>query len=166
MTLETLLKDYTNYNRWANEAFVRWLRAKPQEAMTTPLISSFPTLRDTLLHMWGAEKIWLERLQQVPTQPFLPTVFDGDMEAVFDGLLAASAALHDYVEAQPADFFEGVCSFRLFNGKEDSRQRYQMLLHCVQHATYHRGQLVTMGRTLGFTDPPQTDYIHYLRLRA
>ncbi len=163
MTLDALLKDYTAYNCWANEAIVRWLRSKPQEAMTTPVTSSFPTLRDTLLHMWGAEKIWLERLRQELAGPFLATTFEGPTEAIFDGLLAASAALRDYVSAQPPEFFQQHCTYRLFSGAEDQRVRYQMLLHCIQHATYHRGQLVTMGRSLGFTDPPQTDFILYAR---
>ncbi len=164
MTLEALLKDYTVYNQWANAAMVQWLRSKPQAAMTVPVASSFPTLRDTLLHMWGAEKIWLERLRQQPAEPFLPTVFQGTTSEVFHGLLAASTALAEYVQEQPDDFFQQSCTFRLFSGKEDTRPRYQMLLHCVQHSTYHRGQLVTMGRTLGFSDPPQTDYIYYARL--
>ncbi|MCS7037534.1 MAG: DinB family protein [Saprospiraceae bacterium] len=164
MTLEDLLRDYAAYNCWANDAFVQWLRSKPIATMTTPVASSFPTIRDTLLHIWGAEKIWLERLRQQPTEPFLPTVFQGTMAEVFDGLLAASAALAEYLQGQPADFFQQSCTFRLFSGKEDTRPRYQMTLHCIQHSTYHRGQLVTMGRALGFTDPPQTDYIHYARL--
>jgi len=33
----------------------------------------------------------------------------------------------------------------------------------MNHGTFHRGQLVTMGRSLGLTDPPKTDFIHYLR---
>jgi uncharacterized damage-inducible protein DinB len=39
-----------------------------------------------------------------------------------------------------------------------------MILHCVNHATYtyHRGQLVTMGRSLEFTDALMTDYMFYL----
>lgn len=166
MTLEALFQDYTAYNCWANAAVVAWLRSKPEGVMTTPVASSFPTLRDTLLHIWGAEKIWLERLRQQEPEPFLPTIFKGTTAEVFDGLLAVSAALAEYVAQQPAAFFEQICVFRLFSGKEDARPRYQMLLHCIQHSTYHRGQLVTMGRALAFTDPPQTDYIYYARLMA
>jgi uncharacterized damage-inducible protein DinB len=163
MTLERLLKDYTAYNRWANEAFAAWLRAKPEECLTAIVPSSFPSLRDTLLHLWGAEKLWLERLRQEEPAPFLPTVFSGSAQQIFEGWPATSAALAEYVAEQPAEFFEQVCTFRLFNGQLDSRPRHQMILHCVQHSTYHRGQLVTMGRSLGLTDPPSTDYIRYVR---
>ncbi|MFN2424735.1 MAG: DinB family protein [Cryomorphaceae bacterium] len=33
----------------------------------------------------------------------------------------------------------------------------------MNHSTYHRGQLVTMGRQAGLSTPPQTDYIFYVR---
>ena len=36
--------------------------------------------------------------------------------------------------------------------------------HVINHGTYHRGQLITMMRTLGYTDLGATDYIAYCRL--
>jgi uncharacterized damage-inducible protein DinB len=36
--------------------------------------------------------------------------------------------------------------------------------HVMNHSTYHRGQLVTMGRELGFMDPPKTDFMQYISL--
>lgn len=163
MTLDALLQDYANYNRWANTAMVNWLRTKPADALTREVPSSFPTLRETLLHIWGAEKIWLERLQQVPTGPFLSQVFTGSDAELLDGLLHCSADFAACLQNQPPDFFQTTCPFRLLNGTEDARPRHQMILHCMQHSTYHRGQIVTMARNLGFTDPPQTDYIKYVR---
>lgn len=37
-----------------------------------------------------------------------------------------------------------------------------IILHVFNHATYHRGQLITMGRQVGLTLPPRTDYIYFL----
>ncbi len=39
------------------------------------------------------------------------------------------------------------------------------LLHCANHASYHRGQVVSLLRQLGAT-PPATDYIFFLDERA
>jgi uncharacterized damage-inducible protein DinB len=38
-----------------------------------------------------------------------------------------------------------------------------MIWHCINHQSFHRGQLVTFARQLGITDIPSTDYIVYLR---
>ncbi|MFZ1749342.1 MAG: DinB family protein [Saprospiraceae bacterium] len=48
------------------------------------------------------------------------------------------------------------------------KKQHPNLLHIIHHVfnqgTYHRGQLVTMGRALGFLHPPSTDFIHFKRM--
>jgi len=166
MSLDSLLKDYTAYNLWANTEYVNWLRTKPADLMTREVPSSFPTLKETLLHNWGAEHVWLERLQGISPTKFISIDFTGTTADIFDGLLRCSAAFAAHVQAQDADYFQEICPFRLFNGTEDARPRHQMILHCMQHSTFHRGQIVTMARSLGLTDPPPTDYIKYVRIMA
>ncbi len=69
----------------------------------------------------------------------------------------------DYVHAlSEADLLEPV-GFRLFNGNEDIRPRYEIIHHGLNHSTYHRGQIVTIARNLGITDPLPTDFMQYLR---
>lgn len=165
MTIESLLKSSASYNLWANSQLVDWLNSKPSEILVREMPSSFPTLRDTLLHIWGAEEIWHERLMQVPTSIFLSFRFTGTTEDVLEGILKQSKALEAYInDLSDADFQE-ICTFRLLNGTEDSRTRVKMIHHCLNHSTYHRGQVVTMARNFGLTDPPATDYIKYIRLK-
>lgn len=165
MTLESLLKDYAEFNLWANTQTVNWLKIKPLDLMEREMPSSFPSIRDTLLHIWGAEEIWLERLRLVPPTTFLSQRFTGTVEDVFEGILKNSEAFVAYVQDLPDADFQEVCSFKLLNGTEDSRSRAKMIHHCMNHSTYHRGQIVTMARNFGLTDPPSTDYMKYVRLR-
>jgi uncharacterized damage-inducible protein DinB len=165
MTIESLLRDYSSFNVWANVETVNWLKSKPLELMEVEMTSSFPTIKLTLLHIWGAEKNWLERLQQVPSPVFLSQTFEGSTPEVFDGLLKASANMEAFVHALDAEALQSSCDFRLLNGTEDRRVRSEMIHHCLNHSTYHRGQIVTMARTLGLTDPPSTDFMRFLRVR-
>lgn len=165
MTLESLQKDYSAFNRWANTEIVNWLKTKPLELMEKEMPSSFPSIKTTLLHIWSAEDIWLERLMQKPADQFLFFQFNGTVEDVFDGLLQKSAAFEAYVQALPEEKFQEVCAFKLLNGTEDSRPRAQMIHHCLNHSTYHRGQIVTMARNFGLSDPPGTDFIKYVRIQ-
>lgn len=166
MTLETLLKDYVAYNLWANAITVEWLKTKPLELMLREVPSSFPSLHQTLLHIWGAEKAWLERLRQVPPEPFLSQTFNGTTEDVFDGILKISEQFKSYVHALPDASFSEICYFRLLNSTEDSRPRHLMIHHCMNHSTYHRGQIVTIARNLELTAPPSTDFMRYVRLKS
>ena len=164
MTTKTLFVNYATYNLWANSTLVDWLRSKPLELMEREIPSSFPTIKQTLLHMWGAEDIWLQRLKGISVTQFLSERFQGSTTDVFDGLIDVSTEFLAYVEALSDEDFEKQCPFRLLNGTEDSKPRIYMIHHCMNHATYHRGQIVTMARNFGLSDPPSTDYIRYLRM--
>ena len=165
MDLSALLKDYAGFNLWANHQTVDWLKSKPLELMTREVPSSFPSLHQTLLHIWSAEKVWLERLQQAPAEAFLFQVFKGTTEEVLEGILKMSEQFKTYVQTLPDADFPEICHFRLLNGIEDDRPRYQMIHHCINHSTYHRGQIVTIARNLELTDPPSTDLMRYIRLK-
>jgi len=49
---------------------------------------------------------------------------------------------------------------------EDEIPVYEVLLHAFNHSTYHRGQVITMGRQLGFEDGIMTDFYEYLKLKS
>lgn len=163
MDLSTLLKDYGAFNYWANHEMVEWMRAHPAELLDRELKSSFPTIKLTLLHIWTAEDAWLCRLMGIPHSRFLSEGFTGDLEAVFTGLLERSAQFRDFLQAQSPDYFEQANTYTHRNGNRYTNINAQMILHCLQHGSYHRGQIVTMARELGLTDVPNTDYMGYVR---
>ena len=165
MTLDALIKDYASFNLWANTETVNWLKDKPVELMEQEVPSSFPNIKLTLLHVWGAEDVWLKRLQGTPSPTFLTLNFTGTTADVFAGLLQCSAHFNDYVHGLSEENLNEACDFRLLNGTEDSRARLHMIQHCMNHSTYHRGQVVTIARNLGLTDPPSTDFMRYIRVR-
>ena len=165
MTLEALLNDYAAFNLWANTEMVTWLKSKPLKLMESEVPSSFPNLKLTLLHIWSAEDVWLQRLKKIASPIFLTNTFNGSTEDVFEGILKSSQEFSEYVKNVSAKDLEEICDFRLLNGTEDSRPRVYMIQHCMNHSTYHRGQIVTIARKLGLSDPPSTDFMRYIRVK-
>ena len=55
-----------------------------------------------------------------------------------------------------------VVSYQTLKGDPFSDPLAKLIRHVVNHATYHRGQVVTMLRQLGI-EPPHTDLIIYYR---
>ena len=51
-------------------------------------------------------------------------------------------------------------AFKRLNGDTQSMAHWKVLLHIVNHATLHRGQVMGMLRQLGRV-PPGTDYLFY-----
>jgi uncharacterized damage-inducible protein DinB len=165
MTLDSLLKDYVAYNFWANERIIHWLKTKPSDKITLYVASSFPSLRATLLHIWAAEDIWLHRLQQISPTEFLSNTFQGTDEELFERLLQNSESFKNFIHRQSADFFDLTIAYKHTTGKLYEQYSAEIIQHCMQHSTFHRGQIITMARNLEITDPPKTDYIEYVRLK-
>lgn len=165
MQLDSLLKDYASFNLWANTRMVNWLREKPAELLYQEVPSSFPSLEKTLLHLWDGQFIWLERLNNRPVSDFPSKTFSGSASDVFNGLLASSEQFNNFVAALPEEAFSQPRTYRQFNGEDYATPCAEIIQHCMNHGTFHRGQLVTMGRCLGLTDPPKTDFTLYLRAK-
>ena len=51
------------------------------------------------------------------------------------------------------------------NGESYTQPVYKVLAHIFNHSTYHRGQLVTQLRQLGFEDITSTDLTTFYNLK-
>ncbi len=69
VTDEVMTKSYfielADYNIWANDIVHSWFDKISDEQWEQPMVSSFKSIAETSVHTAGAEKIWLERLNQV-----------------------------------------------------------------------------------------------------
>ena len=165
MKKSRLLADYAAYNLWANELMVRWLQSKPAAVLQQETASSFPTLRATLLHIWGAQEIWLNRLNGFSPNSFLGNTFQGSDAEILEGLIHSSREWVEFVASKSSGrFFNQNLIYLHTSGKRYEQPADGIALHCLQHSTFHRGQIVTMARSLGLSDPPSTDYIKYVRM--
>lgn len=162
ITLTSLIRDYAVYNLWANKQLVYWLTAKQPEILDQPVPSSFPSLRQTLVHIWDVERFWLSVLQQVPAPPsFRQHGFDGTLNEVFTGVIEQSEEIVQYIKSLHDDDLQEYVSFHT-PFVEGTQPRIEFFHHCMTHSVYHRGQLVTIGRNVGLTDAPMTDYSFYV----
>lgn len=161
LTLGSFVTDYAIYNLWANQQLVHWLKTKPVALMAQPVPSSYPSLQQTLLHIWDTQRFWLSVLQQVPAPTsFIWVGFEGTVDDIFAGLVEQSAELVDYLQSlTEAEWQKPVILTSPW--AEGVRSRIEFTQHCLNHSTYHRGQVVTIGRNLGLTDAPMTDYSFY-----
>lgn len=161
-TLGSLVKDYVTYNAWANRTLINWLKTKPEEAFDKEVASSFPSLKQTLVHIWDTERFWLTVIKQIPAPPsFRHVAYEGTLSELFDHIVNESEAFETFINALSED---ELCQLVSFNTPWVSgiQSRFEFTHHAMNHSTYHRGQLITIGRNVGLTDAPMTDYSFYL----
>lgn len=149
------------YNLWANKRIAEILKNAEPELLDEPVVSSFPTLRKTVYHVWDAEYIWLRRLEGESISYWPSEKLTS--ETPIDGFLEVSNKLLDIVKYHDDEWLNEVCEYSNLKGNKFVQPKFQVLMHVFNHSTFHRGQLVTMLRTVGVTDLVSTDFITYLR---
>jgi uncharacterized damage-inducible protein DinB len=164
VTLE-LLRLLFQYNQWADRRMVDACSALTNEQFTRDLGSSFRSVRDTLVHLYGAEWVWNERIEgRSPTSLVAGTGFP-DLASVRTKLEEMDTFYIDYVSCLTPQDLERVIHYKSFAGDEFSNPLWQTLHQLTNHASYHRGQIITLLRQLG-AKPVTTDLIAYYRERA
>ena len=161
------IKQLFDYTEWAN---VRAFQAATQlddEQLRLDFKISHNSIFGTLLHMAGAEWIWLERWQgRSPAAAEAWSLWKTDTCAD----LATLNERWREVVSRRAEFISGLeearlmseLPFKLLSGDASSMQLARQMQHVVNHATLHRGQVVGMIRQLG-VEPPSTDMLFYFR---
>lgn len=157
MDLRSLIDQYSAYDLWANTLFVRRLDREPGELLDREAPSSFPTLRRTILHVRDAEAAWLCRLLGVPQR------WPAEEDVTVNNLLTHCTRMRDHVQGMTAAAMEKIHAYQDLRGNTHQQPAWQMLMHCFNHSTYHRGQLVTMMRVLGMDEIPHSDLVIYHR---
>ena len=153
------------YDAWANGRTLNACAGLTQEQLTRNLGNSFASVRDTLVHILGAQSIWLERLHGgSPSGMPKPDGFP-DLAAVRARWAEIESQWLGYVRGLSAADLERFHEYRNLKGTQFRDQIGNILQHLVNHGTYHRGQVTTLLRQLGAA-PVSTDMIAFYRERA
>ena len=158
------LEYYCQYNAWANKKMFDFFKDKPEALLSQEIENSFPSLRKTALHILSAEQSWLARIQ-VDSGNNKQVIDDfSASKEVFSAIVTVSSDFSNFVQQQDDSFFDKELSYRTWDGTEWTMLPKIMVQHCMNHSTYHRGQLVTLARQLGMKQGiPSTDLLYYSR---
>ena len=150
--MKELLTYYCRYNIWANEKLADFFSDKSEELLAQFVENSFPSIRKTVLHILSAERSWLARLQQDVDNNKLLLDEYASTKDIFDQLLATSNSFLTFIENQTEDYLNQNLTYNTWNGTAWNMPPKTMIHHCMNHSTYHRGQLITLARQLGMKE--------------
>ena len=155
---------YTQYNFWANELLLSVIeRDMNNKMLDKEIISSFPSLRKTAYHLWDAEFIWLKRLTGESLNNWPSKNFNGTFFEAKEKILLIDKLFIEFVEKLNVEKLSELFTYKNVEGKTFTNPMWESVHHCMNHSTYHRGQIVTMLRQLGITNIPSTDFISFCR---
>jgi uncharacterized damage-inducible protein DinB len=164
MTPQTV-RMLTRYNAWANRLIFDAVADLPAGEATRERPTLFRNMVNTLNHLYTVDVIWQAHLAgRSHGIPALRTVLHPE----FADLRRAQSEMDDwyiaYGDGLSEAGLEEMVGFTLIGGNAGAMSRGDILLHVVNHTSYHRGWVAEMFFAVP-RHPPTTDLPVFLRER-
>lgn len=158
-------KNMYAYHVWANKVLLERTKELPSNVLYEEVSSSYPNVAQTFSHIYVVDVMWLN-------------VFKGmDMQGALQASMAHLERTKSYSADEFVKSFEELASQyeEWFNSQKDLESKIELnnpwsgtretayseiLLHVANHGTYHRGNITTMLRQLGYAST-MNDYCLY-----
>lgn len=153
----------TRYKAWADALFLSAVATVPEAARTAPRPIVFGSLIRTLNHAYAMDYVW-----QCPLlgKPHGLTTRNPDdcppLATLRDQQGRIDAWYVEYADSLGDDALDEVVAFDFIGGGNGRMARRDIVLHVVNHTTYHRGHAADILYHLGVF-PPTTDYPVFIR---
>lgn len=147
---EFFLKWYS-YNAWANRRIIGCLE---RQAITDEKILT------VMGHLMSANFIWLNRIKDLPKSKY-ELWGKYDVPALKQMVEEADEQWMNFIHEH--ENFDRVLKYRNYVGDYFESNVQQIMIHLVNHGSYHRGQVAMLLRQRGF-EPINTDFITYDRV--
>jgi uncharacterized damage-inducible protein DinB len=156
----------TRYKQWADALLYTTLGEQPEAELTKPRPLVFGNIIRTLNHVYTMDLVWQAHLEGRDHGFKTRTP---DVHVSFPELREAQFALDSwymrYAEEMSDRSGEEIIDFTFIGGGAGSMSRGDILLHVVNHTTYHRGHIAAMIYQIP-AHPPTTDLPVFLRNAA
>ncbi len=153
-----------NYHTWANQTILGRIKELPSAMLSQEVNSSFPTIAHALSHIYAVDKMWYLVLTGTGMQEALQACIPLN-ESI---LSSVDEYAHNFAELEEqyrewfriqTDLEQTILLDNPFASIRQTRLS-EIVLHVVNHGTYHRGNVSTMLRQLGHAST-MNDYSLY-----
>lgn len=144
------LKLY-QYNAWANK---RVLDNLVRQQVTDEKVLSL------MGHIVAAKFLWLHRIKGLPP-PDVKLWGTYQLNELVEMAARAGSEWLEFVEG--TDNFDREMTYRNYTGDPYTNNVEMVMIHLVNHSSYHRAQIAMLLRQKGF-EPVNTDFITYDRV--
>jgi uncharacterized damage-inducible protein DinB len=164
--MKSLLLNYLQYNHWANEKMCNYLSGVDEDEIIANKKAEYQTIKKVILHVADSEQTWLARLngKNIPHMHKLDS--SGSFAGICSTIRNNSVDFIEFVSGKDDQFLLSVTEYVNLKGKTFSQNNAEIILHCMNHSTFHRGQVMSMLRYVGYTDQSASDFIMFLREKS
>jgi uncharacterized damage-inducible protein DinB len=152
MNPETLQILY-DYHYWRTDRLLDACQALTPQQWDEPLGASWGSVHALLAHMLAAEQIWLGRWKGHSAGALMPADSVPTLAAIRRTWKQVEDELREFLAACDEARLKADLTYTNTKGKKFSLPLGGLMMHVVDHATHHRGELVTMLSLLAIPHP-------------
>ena len=157
------LEMLARYKAWADKRLHATLAGVPKTDLAAPSPIFAGSILRTLNHVHLMDEVWKSHLLGVPHNL---TTRNPEATPPLSELRGAQREIDawyiDYAAAMMPDACNDVVHFTFIGGGDGALRREDIVLHVVNHTTYHRGHLTAILNQMGM-QPQATDLPVFLR---
>lgn len=160
--LPGLLDELFAHNDWARDKLYALCNGLTDAQLDRPFEMGIGSLRNTLHHVWAAERVWLDRWTIGGQPRFVMPEAGLPIATILERSRSLAAERLDYFDTLSVDDLRAPLAFTNMKGEALSLSLGGQMHHVCNHGIHHRAQAVNMLRHLGVTLPPRgLDYIFF-----
>jgi uncharacterized damage-inducible protein DinB len=153
-TFVDVLRNHLNYTAWASNKLVLAASALPPEELVRDFNTANRNVLGTLVHVFAADRIWLNRVEGNPPAPFMVPERDMHLSVLTNDWPPLSERWKQWAAQLTEESIQSDVSFKSTKGDAFVAPTWAIVLHVVNHGTHHRGLVSGLLRAMGHTPPP------------
>jgi uncharacterized damage-inducible protein DinB len=160
------VRDLLLYMLWADRLTLAATRRVKPEDLTRDAGVSFGSVLGTLSHTLGSQRLWLSRFLGNPLTTRPGSDDYPDLQAWIAGWEESASQIEAFLAGLSDEQLTAPLTWASIpDGAVYTLPLWQAVIHLVNHTTYHRGQVVSLLRQMGYP-VPHTDLIVFFNERA
>lgn len=154
-----VLRSHIAYSAWASGLLVEVAAQLTPAELTQDFGTADKNVLGTLVHVFGADRIWLARLKGEPANTYL-TDADYQLSVLQHDWPKLYQRWKEWADSLTDETAQAELAYTDMRGNLWRQPIGHLVLHVVNHGTHHRGQVAGFLRTMGQV-PPKLDLVRY-----
>ncbi len=154
--------EHLDYSSWASLRLVEAASQLAPEELTRDFGTADHSVLGTLVHIYAADRAWIGHIESAPPAAFLDSAIDMHLSVLQNDWPVVQQRWHTMAANLDDNTVQTVVSYTDTKGNPYQSTIQQIVLHVINHATHHRGQVSGFLRAMGHR-PPVLDLMKYYR---
>ncbi len=160
MSIQAFFRDFLGFHQWAGGKVFSLADGLSQEALNASMPLGPGSLQATLVHLYGAQRIWLDRWQGKPTAG-LPTGEGWSLADLRSRQREVDDELETFIESRTDAALNELVTYENLRRDKFSHRLSDLMLHVFNHGVHHRAQSLHFLKHQGRLIAGGLDYIFY-----